>query len=178
MVTTDDDALAERLRLLRNLAFTQPRFRHELLGYNFRMTGMQAAMGVAQLRRIEEIVAAKRRIAAAYNQALARLEWLQLPPEKEWARNVYWMYAVAIRPNVKIERKPVLDSLRAQGVDTRTFFCPMNQQPALRRLAGFDASPRPVADGLWERGFYLPSSTNLTPPQIEHVAAALARAVA
>jgi len=176
MVTTDDDALADKLRLLRNLAFTQPRFRHELLGYNFRMTGMQAAMGVAQVRRIDDIVAAKRRLAAAYNQALAGLDWLQLPAEKEWARNVYWMYAVAIRPETKIPRARVVDSLRKQGVDTRTFFCPMNQQPALQRLSGFDASPRPVADRLWETGFYLPSSTNLTSAQIQQVADALARA--
>jgi len=178
MVTTDDDALADRLRLLRNLAFTQPRFRHELLGYNFRMTGMQAAMGVAQMRRIDEIVAAKRRLAAAYSRALAGIGWLQLPAEKDWARNVYWMYAVAIRPEAKIGRARVVDSLRAQGIDTRTFFCPMNQQPALQRLPGFDASPRPVADGLWERGFYLPSSTSLTSAEVEQVATALARAVA
>jgi len=176
MVTTNDDALAERLRLLRNLGFTQPRFRHEILGYNFRMTGMQAAMGVAQVKRIESIVEGKRRMAAAYNRALAPLEWLQLPAEADWARNVYWMYAVTIRPTSRLGRADVVRLLDKAGVETRTFFCPMNAQPALQRLAGFRAVPCPVAESLWERGFYLPSSTNLTDVQIGQVAGALADA--
>jgi len=176
MITTDDDALAERLRLLRNLAFTQPRFRHEHLGYNFRMTGMQAALGVAQTRRIESIITDKRRVAATYNAALADIPWLQLPAELPWARNVYWMYGVAIRPEFGIGRGPLLESLHRDGVETRTFFCPMNQQPALQRLPGFKADPCPVADKLWETGFYLPSGTNLTSTQIEQIATALRRA--
>jgi perosamine synthetase len=176
MVTTNDDALAERLRLLRNLAFTKPRFRHEVLGYNFRMTGMQAGMGIAQVRRIESVIDGKRRMAAAYNRALSRLEWLQLPAEEDWARNVYWMYAVVLRPGSGLERADVVRHLEKSGVETRTFFCPMNDQPALQRLAGFRAVPCPVAQGLWERGFYLPSSTKLTEAEIGHVASALASA--
>jgi perosamine synthetase len=178
MVTTDDDGLADRVRLLRNLAFTNPRFRHEVLGYNFRMTGMQAAMGVVQTRRIEAVITEKRRVAATYNELLGDAKWLQLPVELPWARNVYWMYSVAIRPDAGIERDPLLATLREAGVDTRTFFCPMNQQPALRRLPGFDASPCPVADGLWERGFYLPSSTSLTRTDIARVADAVTQAAA
>jgi perosamine synthetase len=176
MVTTDDDQLAEKLRLLRNLAFTQPRFRHEALGYNFRMTGMQAAMGLVQARRIEAIITEKRRVAATYNRLLAGADWLQLPPELPWARNVYWMYSVAIRPESGIDRAELLTQLREVGVDTRTFFCPMNQQPALRRLAGFRGDPCPVADGLWETGFYLPSSTKLDEPTIGRVCDALLEA--
>jgi perosamine synthetase len=176
MVTTNDDALAERLRLLRNLAFTKPRFRHEVLGYNFRMTGMQAAMGIAQVKRIESIVAAKRRMAASYNRALARLEWLQLPAEADWARNVYWMYSVVIRPESRLRRADVMRLLDRAGVDTRTFFCPMSAQPALQRLSGFREVPCPVADGLWERGFYLPSSAKITEAEIGRVAEALADA--
>ena len=176
MVTTNDDALADRLRLLRNLAFTQPRFRHQHLGYNFRMTGMQAAMGVVQTRRIEAVIAEKRRVAAIYNQLLAGCDWLQLPAELPWARNVYWMYAVALRPESGIRRDAVTARLRDAGVDTRTFFCPMNQQPALHRLPGFRADPCPVADGLWQTGFYLPSSTSLTRAEIERVAGALTEA--
>jgi perosamine synthetase len=176
MITTNDDTLAERLRLLRNLAFTQPRFRHEALGYNFRMTGMQAAMGVVQTKRIEAVIAEKRRVAATYNELLAGFDWLQLPAELPWARNVYWMYAVAVRPESGLRRDAVTESLRAAGVDTRTFFCPMNQQPALRRLPGFRAAACPVADGLWETGFYLPSSTTLTRAEIQRVADALGQA--
>jgi perosamine synthetase len=173
MVTTNDAAFAERLRLLRNLAFTQPRFRHEILGFNFRMTGMQAAMGVAQVKRIESIIAGKRRLAAAYNRALAGLAWLQLPAELEWARNVYWMYSVVLRPESGLRRAEVVKALQSAGVETRTFFCPMNAQPALQKLSGFRQVPCPVADGLWERGFYLPSSTKLTDADVAHVAKAL-----
>src|SRR5262245_5760519 len=176
MVTTNDDALAERLRLLRNLAFTQPRFRHELLGYNFRMTGMQAAMGVVQVKRIESIIGDKRRMAAAYNRALAPLEWLQLPAEAEWARNVYWMYGVVIRPESRLQRADVVRSLEKAGIETRTFFCPMNAQPALQRLPGFRDVSCPIAEGLWARGFYLPSSAKLTEAEIDQVADALANA--
>jgi perosamine synthetase len=176
MVTTNDDALAERLRLLRNLAFTKPRFRHEVLGYNFRMTGMQAAMGVAQVKRIEGVVEGKRRMAAAYNAALASLDWLQLPTEADWARNVYWMYAVVLRPEAGLRRDDVVRFLDKAGVETRTFFCPMNAQPALQHLTGFRAAPCPVADGLWERGFYLPSSTNLAETDVAHIAGALTTA--
>jgi perosamine synthetase len=176
MVTTDDEGLAERLRLLRNLAFSRPRFRHDLLGYNFRMTGMQAAMGVVQTKRIEAIIAEKRRVAAAYNECLAGLDWLQRPAELPWARNVYWMYSVALRDEAGPTRKDVLETLDRDGIETRTFFCPMNQQPALRRLAGFRADPCPVADGLWERGFYLPSSPTLARADIERIATALERA--
>src|SRR5450631_557205 len=177
MVTTNDDALAERLRLLRNLAFTQPRFRHEILGFNFRMTGMQAAMGVAQVKRIEGIIAGKRRMAAAYNRALAGLSWLQLPAELEWARNVYWMYSVVLRPESGLRRAEVVKALQSSGVETRTFFCPMNAQPALQKLSGFREVPCPVADGLWERGFYLPSSTNLTYADVAQIARAFEDAV-
>jgi perosamine synthetase len=176
MVTTNDDALAERLRLLRNLAFTKPRFRHEVLGYNFRMTGMQAGMGISQVRRIEAIVASKRRLADAYNRALAHLDWLQLPSELPWARNVYWMYSVVLRPESGINRADLLESLSSAGVETRTFFCPMNAQPALKRLSGFREIPCPVAEGLWERGFYLPSSTKLSDAELRTVAEALERA--
>jgi perosamine synthetase len=173
MVTTSDDRLADKLRLLRNLAFTQPRFRHELRGYNFRMTGYQAAMGLAQLAKIERVIADKRRVAAIYDGLLSNESWLQRPIERDWALNVYWMYAVAIREESGLRRGPLLESLHRQGVDTRTFFCPMNQQPCLADLPGFRADRCPVADGLWERGFYLPSSTTLDADTIERVTRAL-----
>ena len=89
MVITNDDALADRLRLLRNLGFRKPRFRHDVAAYNFRMTGLQAAMGTTQTRKIEAVIREKRRVAQTYNRLLAGLDWLQLPAELDWARNVY-----------------------------------------------------------------------------------------
>lgn len=176
MVTTNDDALAERLRLLRNLAFTKPRFRHEEAGYNFRMTGYQAAMGLAQFHKIEQIIEEKRRVAHTYNRYLANTEGLQLPAEAEWARNVYWMYAIVVREEFGMSRDELMQWLRDDGIDTRTFFCPMNQQPCLESRPGFRAVACPVADRLWETGLYLPSTYTLTEETLKQIAGSVERA--
>jgi perosamine synthetase len=173
MVTTNDERLAERLRLLRNLAFTKPRFRHEEAGFNFRMTGYQAAMGHAQFQKIDRIVEEKRRVAHAYNRYLSDVEGLQLPYEAEWAKNIYWMYGVVVQPEFGITRDQLMERLHAAGIDTRTFFCPMNQQPCLQSRQGFRAVPCPVADGLWENGLYLPSTYTLSEETIEQIADAV-----
>ena len=176
MVVTDDDALAERLRLLRNLAFTKPRFLHEEAGFNFRMTGYQAAMGLAQLRRIDDILAAKRRVAETYDRLLADVPGIRGPVERDWARNVYWMYAIAVEDEFPLGRDELMTALRERGIDTRTAFCPMNLQPFLRRLPGFRAEPCPVAERIWETGMYLPSSTTLTEAELATVAEGIAAA--
>ena len=173
MITTNNEQFAERLRLLRNLAFTKPRFRHEEAGFNFRMTGYQAAMGVAQLAKIDKILSEKRRVAQTYNQLLGDVEGLQLPYEAEWARNVYWMYAVVVQPEFGISRDELMEQLRQENIDTRTFFCPMNQQPCLQSRPGFRAVPCPVADSLWENGLYLPSTYSLSEQVLRQVADAI-----
>jgi perosamine synthetase len=170
MIVTNDQAFAEQLRLLRNLAFTKPRFKHDVAGYNFRMTGYQAAMGLAQFRKIDQIVEAKRRLAHTYNQHLAGIPGLQLPFEAEWARNVYWMYAVVVQTEFGISRDQLMQRLSSDGIDTRTFFCPMNQQPCLESIPEFRATPCPVADQLWESGLYLPSTYTLPEETIKVVA--------
>lgn len=170
MVTTNDPRLAERLRLLRNLAFTKPRFRHEEAAFNFRMTGYQAAMGLVQTRKIEHIIGEKRRVAHTYNRFLKDVPGLQLPFEAEWARNVYWMYAVVVRPEFGISRNQLAQFLANSGIDSRTFFCPMNQQPCLQSQPGFRPIPCPVADELWESGLYLPSTYTLATETISKIA--------
>lgn len=170
MVTTNNKELAERLRLLRNLAFTKPRFRHEEAGFNFRMTGYQAAMGLVQFRKIDNIIAEKRRVAQTYNRYLQDVEGIQLPPEADWAKNVYWMYSVVVQPEFGRTRDELVDHLRNAGIDTRTFFCPMNQQPCLQSRPDFRAVPCPVADGLWENGLYLPSTYTLSETVIKEIA--------
>jgi|RhiMetdeSRZDD1v2_1073273.scaffolds.fasta_scaffold22653_5 perosamine synthetase len=176
MVTTNDEALAERLRLLRNMAFTKPRFRHELAGYNFRMTGFQAAMGIVQISKIEQIIDQKRRVALTYDRYLRNIPALQLPVEAEWARNVYWMYAVVVHREFGMTRDQLAEWLWGDGIETRTFFCPMNQQPCLQAQPGFRVTPCPVADRLWESGFYLPSSYTLTEETIKTIAKSIQRA--
>ncbi len=176
MVTTNDAALAEKLRLLRNLGFTQPRFWHEVAAYNFRLTGMQAAMGLAQTRKIERIIEQKRRVAHTYNRYLSDIPGLQLPVELDWARNVYWMYALTVQPEFGLSRDDLMAWLKKDGIDTRTFFCPMNQQPVLRKIPGFRDAPCPVADRLWETGLYLPSSHTLPEETIRQIAESISRA--
>lgn len=167
MVVTNNDDLAERLRLLRNLAFTTPRFRHEHAGYNFRMTGYQAAMGLAQLNKIDRIIDQKKHIAAEYNRLLGNVPGLHLPVEKEWAKNVYWMYALTVEDTFPVSRNELMAGLNAAGIETRTFFCPMNQQPCLQKQEGYRAVDCPTADQLWLKGLYLPSGYSLRDEQIQ-----------
>lgn len=169
MVVTDDAALAERLRLLRNLGFTKPRFRHEVLGFNFRMTGLQAALGLSQLRRIDAIVERKRTIARWYSEQLGDLAGLQLPVEPPGCTHVHWMYALVVNPEFGLSRDALADFLSRHGVETRTFFCPMNRQPCLEDSTLMRFVPCPVAEEIWERGLYLPSSTRLTESDVSRV---------
>lgn len=176
MITTNDEAYAERVRLLRNLAFINPRFKHELAGFNFRMPAFVAALGLGQLRKIEKIVDEKRRVAHLYNQKLAGIPGIQLPTELKWAKNVYWMYGIVVKPEFGIDRNKLTEALAERGIQTRTFFCPMNQQPVLQKMEGFRKVPCPVADSLWETGLYLPSAWNLTEEQIAFIAEAIRQA--
>src|SRR5450432_613905 len=173
MVTTNNEEMAKKLRLLRNLAFTNPRFFHEEAGYNFRMTGYQAAMGLTQVRKIEKIIADKRRVASLYNKYLQNKPGIKTPFEAAWARNVYWMYGIVVNPEFGITRNELVKKLSDQGIDTRTFFCPMNIQPCVQRVKGFRQIDCPIAENIWENGLYLPSSTNLTEDQIAFVCDAI-----
>jgi perosamine synthetase len=176
MITTNSQAFAERVRLLRNLAFTTPRFRHELAGFNFRMPGYVAALGLAQFRKIDKIVEEKRRVAHAYIEKLKDVPGLQLPAEMEWAKNVYWMVGLVVRPEFGISRDKLVEALAERGIQTRTFFCPMNQQPVLKKMEGFREVACPVADSIWETGIYLPSTWTLDEEKIEFVCDAIRQA--
>jgi perosamine synthetase len=176
MVVTDDDALAEKARSLRNLCFLPSRrFHHEELGFNFRLTNLQAAIGVAQLRRMAEIVARKREIAATYLEQLAGLDGLQLPVEEEWARSVYWMVGAVLSEDLGIDAAELGQRLQTLDVETRPFFCGLHSQPALQRLPLFDGEAFPVTDRLARNGIYFPSGLALTDTQLDQVCNAIRR---
>jgi perosamine synthetase len=178
MVVTDDEALAERLRSLRNLGFNASRrFHHAELGFNFRLTNLQAALGVAQLERIDAIVARKREVAALYTAGLAGSEGLTLPPEAPWARSVFWMYGLLVDETTGLDAVQLADRLRERGVDTRPFFLGMHEQPALHELGLFRGESYPVAERLARQGLYLPSGLALTDEQVERVCAAVREAL-
>jgi perosamine synthetase len=172
MVLTDDNALAERCRSLRNLCF-QPgrRFFHEELGYNFRMTNMQAALGLAQIERLDEFVARKRRMGKRYAQLLSDVHGLELMPEKtDYADNIYWVYGVVLKDEVPFDAEEAMRRIARLGVGTRPFFWPMHEQPVFRRMGLFSGERYPVAERLARRGFYLPSGMALTEEQLDEAA--------
>jgi perosamine synthetase len=172
MIVTNNDALADKLRLLRNLGFVQPRFFHPVPAFNFRMTGMQAALGVAQMKKIDRFMEEHRKLAALYNHQLGSIPELQLPVEEAWAKNVYWMYSLVLRKESGRTRESLVNHLKKEGIDTRTMFCPMNLQPFVAEQPGYRPVECPVAEGLWERGFYLPSSNKVTEKDVAHIASA------
>jgi perosamine synthetase len=178
MVVTNDEKLAKQLRLLRNLAFGQPRFLHEVAGYNFRMTGLQAALGLAQLGKIDRFIEDRRRVARLYNAHLEGIPEIQLPVELPWAKNVYWMYSVVLRPRGNQRRADLLEYLHQNGVESRTMFCPMNMQPFLKKQPGYREIACPVAETLWANGFYLPSSSKLTEDDVAKIADLIKRYLA
>jgi perosamine synthetase len=178
-VVTDDEALAERLRSLRNLAFQRDRrFWHTALGHNFRMTNVQAGIGLAQVARIDAHVGRKRRMAALYNERLGKVAGLHLPVERPGFKNVYWMYAVVLDDAVPFDAAEFASRLRARGVDTRPFFVGMHEQPVLRERGLFVGEPYPVTERLARRGLYLPSGLTLDDAQIERVCAAVRESLA
>jgi perosamine synthetase len=174
MILTDDPDLAERLRSLRNLCFQRERrFFHEDLGYNFRLTNLQAAIGLAQLERIEELIQRKRWMATAYTERLCDLDGIQLPVQEPWARNVYWMYGIVLNSSAGLDAAELARRLREAGVDTRPFFLGMHEQPVLNGKGYFRGECYPVAERLGRYGLYLPSGMTLTEAQVEEVCAAV-----
>lgn len=172
MVLTSDGNLAAKLRLLRDQAFQNPRFVHQEIGYNYRLTNLQAAIGLAQTERVERKVAKKCEIARWYTQRLREYPDLELPYEEPGSKNVYWMYGVKLGDRFRQGRDRVMAELKEKGIETRAFFCPMHLQPVFQ-----GSDPRfpdtsgeySVSEDLWKRGLYLPSGLGLTPEQVDEV---------
>ena len=174
MVVTSDAELAERLRSLRNLAFRRDRrFLHTEIGHNYRLTNLQAAVGVAQIERIDTHIEKKRWMAQAYQRHLGQIAGIRLPVERDWAKNVYWMYGVVLDDDIDFNAVGFAQRLRERGVDTRPFFLGMHEQPALKERGLFAGERYPVSERIAERGLYLPSGLTLTQDQVDRVADAV-----
>jgi perosamine synthetase len=175
MCLTDDAALNDRLRLLRDHGMDPGRpYWHETVGFNYRMTNLQAAIGVAQVKRLSDFVERKRAIAAWYAEALAPLAAagrLSLSPEAPWARSVFWMYSVVL-DDPPVDRDEVIRRLRVRGVDSRPFFHPAHVLPPYRTGLRL-----PVAERLSARGLNLPSGVALERRHVEQVVRALTEAL-
>jgi perosamine synthetase len=174
MVVTSEEALAARARSLRNLCFGESqRFWHEEIGHNFRLSNVQAAIGLAQLERIEQHVARKRRIAQLYLEGLKGLGGLKLPVERAGTKNVYWMFGIVLEESLSLDAAALAERLKKVGIETRPFFVGMHEQPALRARGLFSGERYPVTERLSRRGLYLPSGLKLSDAQIERVCEAV-----
>jgi perosamine synthetase len=169
MITTDNRELAKLCWNLRDHAFSSERhFWHKFVGFNYRMTNLQAAVGLAQVEQLETFAAARRRNAAEYTCRLQGIPGITTPPQAEWAKNVYWMYGILVdRAQYGMSRDELRRALADHGVETRTFFIPMHCQPVYWQQ--FKGQRYPVAEQLCRDGFYLPSATSLTLDEIEYV---------
>lgn len=175
MIVTDDDSLAETCRSLRNLCF-QPkkRYVHERLGWNLRMTNLQAALGLAQIERLDDFVQRKRRMGARYSELLRGVGGLQLPLGRTgYADNIFWVYGLVLSDDCGVDAEEAMRRLADKGIGTRPFFCPMQMQPVLRRMGLFLGEAYPVSERLYRQGFYIPSGMALTEDQIQRTAEAV-----
>lgn len=172
MILTDDEGVAEKCRALRNLCFQpQRRFLHEELGWNFRMSNLQAAVGVAQLERLDEFVAVKRKIGASYAKLLDGCASVKLPlTNTAYSDNIYWVFGIVLDESVSLDAAEAIRKLAANGVEARPFFVPMHEQPVFRKLGLFAGENYPVAETLSRRGFYIPCGLALRDGQIAEVA--------
>ncbi len=175
MVLTNDGEIAERCRRLRNLSFdAERRYIHDELGWNLRMSNLQAAVGVAQLERIDEILRKKRQIGAWYQEHLRGHPLLQLPLERtSYAENLYWVFGLVLEDRVPFDAGEAIARLRAKGVDARHFFWPMHEQPVLRKRGYYAGERCPVSERIARRGLFLPSGIGTTREEIDRSASAL-----
>lgn len=169
MIVTNSNKIADDCRGLRNICFNKKRrFSHDQLGWNFRMTNFQAAIGLAQLEDINKKIKKKRSIGNFYNQKFKDCRDIILPLAKtSYAENIYWVYGIIVKKRINL--KKITNKLLKKGIETRPFFWPLNKQPILNKLGYFKNLKMPKAEYLADRGFYIPSGLSLTKIQQKYV---------
>ena len=179
MIATDSDPIAEKCRLLRNMGFNNKRrFVHDELGWNFRMTNLQAALGLGQIERLGDNIAKKRAMGKRYRELFRGENRLQLPAERSpGAENVYWVFGMVLDDSVPFDAIEMMRRLGEKKIGTRPFFWGMHEQPVLRKMGLFQDLSLPVTERIARRGFYVPSGLALTEPQMVEVAAAVKEAL-
>ncbi len=169
MLTCNEGKYHEKAKLLRDVAMSpEKRYWHMQIGFNYRLTNLQAAIGVAQLEKIDEIIELKRRNAMLYSALLKDIKGITLPAEADWAKNVFWMYSILIEDNFGKSRQEVVGALKEKGIDTRPFFYPLHTLPPYKTREKF-----PVAEEIARKGLNLPSGVTLSKEEIEYIAGAV-----
>jgi|YelNatPaOPRAMG01_1025707.scaffolds.fasta_scaffold95166_2 perosamine synthetase len=169
MCLTDDEELAERMRILRDHGMDpKKRYWHNFLGFNYRMTNLQAALGIAQLKRIEKFIERKREIARLYAEELSSVDGITLHPEMRWAKCVYWLYSILVdERETGMSRDELAEKLQNCGIETRNFFYPMHEMPPYRSYAN---SSYPISSAVSKKGLNLPSSVKLEDEDVLYIA--------
>ncbi|PIS09482.1 aminotransferase DegT [Candidatus Beckwithbacteria bacterium CG10_big_fil_rev_8_21_14_0_10_34_10] len=171
MIVTNSKKIFEKAKRLKNLSHSpKKRFLHNEIGFNYRMTNLQAALGLAQLEEVKKYLRIKRWLAGKYSQGLKNINGLILPQEKNYAFNVYWMYTVLVNEKeFGLKTDELRRKLLKLGVDTRSFFIPIHKQPVFRKLGWYKNEKYPVAEKLTKTGFYLPSGLAISESQLNQV---------
>jgi len=167
MVVTDNKELADKIRILRDHGMDpETRYRHSVLGYNYRLTNIQAALGVAQMERIDQIVERKCVNASLYGGELKDIPGITLPPNAQWAKNIYWLYSILIdEKEFGMSSVELGSRLKIKSIETRPLFPPIHQQPI------YDTKQHlSVCEKISESGLSLPSSVNINKDEINRIA--------
>ncbi len=171
MIVTNNKEIAEKCRSLRNICFNnERRFLHYDLGWNYRFTNLQAAVGLAQLEKLSKFVNKKRNIGKIYNKELTKIKMFNTPlDKKKYGKNIYWVYGLVLKKNSPIKVKAFMNKLKNLGIETRNFFWPLHDQPVLKKMGLFKNIKLPVAENLSKNGLYIPSGLSITLSQQKYV---------
>ena len=171
MIVTNDKKIAEKCKSLRNICFnSKRRFMHHDLGWNYRFTNLQSAIGLAQLEKLNKFINKKRRIGKFYNNGLSKIKSFNLPLDKtKYAKNIYWVYGILLKKNSNISLETLMKKLKDSGIETRNFFWPLHKQPVFKKMGLFKKVKLPVSEYLAKNGLYLPTGMSLTLSQQKFV---------
>ncbi len=166
MVVTNDEKTAKTIKFLRDGGRDRSKnlYYHTVLAYNYAMTNLQAAVGVAQLERVNDFISKKRKIAKWYKKEFKNIDLLEVSPELKGYKSNYWMFSIVLKPTAKISRDQLIRKLKERGIETRPFFCPMHTLPYMRTNEKF-----PVAERLANNGINLPSGISLTKSEVKYI---------
>jgi perosamine synthetase len=171
MIVTNNKIFYRRFLEYRNICFSlsKPRFIHEDIGWNYRITNLQAAIGCAQLKKLKKFIRKKRLIGKMYTEELKNFKNIKLPIKStEYSKNIYWVYSIIIK-NKKIDAKRFMKILKSRGIDSRPFFCPMHMQPILKKNKLITKEKYPISEEIYKYGFYIPSGIGNTFSEIKIV---------
>ena len=177
MIVTNKKDIYEKCKSLRNLSFSKSyfdRYNHDDIGWNYRMTNMQAALGCGQLKSINKIVKRKREIGNLYYKHLKKNKHLLFQENKNsYSKNIYWVFGVLLKKNSRSKRDFLMRALLKNKIDTRPFFLSMNKQKIFKKMKIFSKSKMPNSEYLSNNGFYLPSGLGISDSEIRYVCTTL-----